>query len=69
MNKPCPKCGSTLIGQVLGIFWGIDNAPHHVSYNCPCGDTRGIRWADAPEQLRHEAIEQYRLSLALEGMI
>ncbi len=53
---PCPKCASIRIFPMIGIFYGIDNAPHHAAFNCRCGDTRGIVWAECTEEQRREAL-------------
>jgi hypothetical protein len=52
--KPCPRCSSTVIGQIIGVA-SIGNVPHHVQFNCSCGTTRGIAWAAATEGQRIEA--------------
>lgn len=54
--KECPRCGSRLVGEVIGIAFGMDDRPHHVQFNCECGGTRGIRWAEAPPELKREAV-------------
>jgi hypothetical protein len=40
---------------MIGICYLENYVPHHAAFNCACGDTRGIVWAEATEEQRREA--------------
>lgn len=65
--KPCPRCGSLDPGPMIGIFFLENRVPHHAAFNCACGDTRGIGWAEATEAQRLEAIFAETARMAMEG--
>jgi hypothetical protein len=54
---------------MIGIFFLENRVPHHAAFNCACGDTRGIGWAEATEAQRLEAIFAETARMAMEGWV
>lgn len=41
---------------IVGIQYGLDDTPALILWNCACKSTRAIRWDDAAEAERRDAI-------------
>jgi len=50
-NRPRPVDIPT-----IGIQYGKDNRPALILWNCPCKTTRTIKWAEATEGERKDAL-------------
>lgn len=58
---PCTCCGSTVIGQIIGMMECIPVQPEMqwdaiILWNCSCSTTRGLPWRLASEEQRIEAL-------------
>ena len=50
----CPCCSRPRPPDlpIVGIQYGLDDAPALILWNCPCGTTRAVKWRDATEPMR-----------------
>ena len=68
--KPCAVCNRIVIGDVIGVQWGMTgNLIVACVHNCVCGTTRYEPWADVPQEVRAEALLAERARMAIEGAV